>query len=63
MSQPQVNVETKCGDKVNDIDRAPDKVKHVWARDEPDEQLKGEPSIADTLNIEESIMSVSSIFV
>ena len=38
-------------------------MKHVWAGDEPDEQLQGEPSIADTLNIEESVMSVSSIFV
>ena len=38
-------------------------MKHVWAGDEPDEQLQGEPSIADTLNIEESVMSVSPIFV
>ena len=57
MSQPQVNVETECGDKVNDIDRAPDKVKHVWAGYEPVEQLQGEPSIADTLNVEESAIS------
>jgi hypothetical protein len=38
-------------------------LKHVWAGDEPDEQLQGEPSIADTLNIKESVMSVSPIFV
>ena len=63
MSQPQVNVETKCGDKVNDIDRAPDKVKHVWAGDEPDEQLEGEPSIADALDVEESIMSISPVLI
>ena len=63
MSQPQVNVETECGNKINDIDRAPDKVKDVWAGDEPDEQLQSEPSIADTLDIEESIMSVSPVLV
>jgi hypothetical protein len=38
-------------------------LKHVWAGDEPGEQLQGEPSIADTLNVEESVMSVSPIFV
>ena len=38
-------------------------MKHVWAGEEPDEQLQGEPSIADTLDIEESIMGISPIFV
>ena len=38
-------------------------MKHVRAGDEPDEQLQGEPSIADTLDIEESIMGISPIFV
>ena len=63
MSKTQVNVETEGGNEVNNIDGAPDKVKNVRRRDEPDEQLQGKPSIADALNIEESIMSVSAMLV
>ena len=59
----QVNVETKCCDKVNYIHRAPDKVKHVRGGDEPDKKLQGEPGVADTLDVEESIVSIGTILV
>ena len=59
----QVNIETECCNKVDNINRAPDKVAHIRTGDKPDEQLQGKPGVADTLDIEESIMSISAILV
>ena len=63
ISKTQVNVETESSDEVNDIDRASDKVEYIRTREESDEELEGEPSIADTLDIEESIVSIGAVLV
>ena len=63
IGKAQVNVETEGGDEVNDVDGASDKVENVGTGEEPDEKLEGEPSIADTLNIEEGIVSIGPVLV
>ena len=63
MGQTQVYVETESGNEVNDVDRTSDKVEDVRTGEEPDEELEGEPSIADTLDIEEGIVSISAMLV
>ena len=63
ISKTQVNVETESSDEINDIDRASDKVEYIRTREESDEELEGEPSITDTLDIEESIVSIGGMLV
>lgn len=54
----QVNVEAKCGDVVDDIDRRFDKFTFVGTGDESHEDLKGEPRVTDALDVEEGDMCV-----
>ena len=63
MRENKVYIETECGNKINDIDRASDKVEHVRTRDEPDKELQCKPGVTNALDIEERIMCICPVLV
>jgi len=58
----EVEVETERGDKVDDVDGCHDKRALTCTYDEPDDQLKREPPVADALDVEESGVRICSLF-
>ena len=56
ISQHEVEVERERGDEVDDVDRCTDEVQPARTDREPHQQLKREPSVAQTLDVEERLV-------
>lgn len=61
--QCQVEVETQRRHHVDQIDRTFYKDATIWTRCYPYEELKGKPSVANTLDVKEEIVGVRARFV
>lgn len=59
----QIDVEASRGDVVDDVHRGVDELALVGRRDEPDEDLEGEPGVADALDVEEGDVGVGVLLV
>ena len=54
----QVDVETECRHVIYNVNGCFDEFPLVGRRNEPDEELKREPGVADALDVEESLVGV-----
>lgn len=54
----QVDVKTECRHVVYNVNGRLDEFPLVGRRNEPDEELEREPGVADTLDVEESLVGV-----
>lgn len=63
LPQQQIYVKTSCSYVVDDINGTVDEFAFVWTGNKSDQDFEGEPSVANTFDVEESYVCISVYFI